>query len=186
MSRKKWVVSQCDKNRAADIAENCGIEPFAAFLLCSRGMTDEFEVESFLYDTDLIDPFTLPDMEKACQRIHLALEKGERITVFGDYDADGVTSTALLYSYLLSCGANVDYYIPDRSGEGYGMNTCAIDTLKGRDTTLIITVDNGISAIEEIEYAKALGIDVVVTDHHRVGEALPDAVAVVDPHREDS
>lgn len=186
MSRKKWVVSQCDKNRAADIAENCGIEPFAAFLLCSRGMTDEFEVESFLYDTDLIDPFTLPDMEKACQRIHLAMENGEKITVFGDYDADGVTSTALLYSYLLSCGASVDYYIPDRSGEGYGMNNCAIDTLKERNTTLIITVDNGISAIEEINYAKTLGIDVVVTDHHRVGDVLPDAVAVVDPHREDS
>ncbi len=186
LSRKKWVVSKCDRDRAADIAENCGIEPFAAFLLCSRGMTDEFEVESFLYDTDLIDPFTLPDMEKACERAQRALEDGERITVFGDYDADGVTSTALLYSYLLSRGASVDYYIPDRTSEGYGMNNCAIDTLKQRGTNLIITVDNGISAIEEIEYAKTLRIDVVVTDHHRAGEVLPDAVAVVDPHREDS
>ncbi len=186
LSRKKWVIAQSDKERAADIAENCGIEPFAAFLLCSRGMTDEFEVESFLYDTDLIDPFTLPDMDKACQRILDAMEKGEKITVFGDYDADGVTSTALLYSYLLSQGASVDYYIPDRTGEGYGMNNCAIDTLKQRNTSLIITVDNGISAIEEIAYAKSLGIDVVVTDHHKVGEVLPDAVAVVDPHREDS
>ncbi len=186
LSRKKWVIAQSDKERAADIAENCGIEPFAAFLLCSRGMTDEFEVESFLYDTDLIDPFTLPDMDKACQRILDAMENGEKITVFGDYDADGVTSTALLYSYLLSQGASVDYYIPDRTGEGYGMNNCAIDTLKQRNTSLIITVDNGISAIEEIAYAKSLGIDVVVTDHHKVGEVLPDAVAVVDPHREDS
>lgn len=186
MSRKKWVVSQCDRDRAADIAENCGIEPFAAFLLCSRGMTDEFEVESFLYDTDLIDPFTLPDMEKACQRVLTAMENGEKITVFGDYDADGVTSTALLYSYLSSQGASVDYYIPDRTGEGYGMNNHAIEALKERGTSLIITVDNGISAISEIEYAKALGIDVVVTDHHRVGDSLPDAVAVVDPHREDS
>ena len=186
LSRKKWVVSQCDRDRAADIAENCGIEPFAAFLLCSRGMTDEFEVESFLYDTDLIDPFTLPDMDKACKRVHNALENGEKITVFGDYDADGVTSTALLYSYLSSQGASVDYYIPDRTGEGYGMNNCAIDTLKERGTSLIITVDNGISALSEIEYAKTLGIDVVVTDHHRVGETLPDAVAVVDPHRPDS
>ena len=186
LSRKKWVIAQSDKDRAADIAENCGIEPFAAFLLCSRGMTDEFEVESFLYDTDLIDPFTLPDMDKACQRIQEAMENGEKITVFGDYDADGVTSTALMYSYLLSQGASVDYYIPDRIGEGYGMNNCAIDTLKQRNTSLIITVDNGISAIEEIAYAKSLGIDVVVTDHHKVGEVLPDAVAVVDPHREDS
>ena len=186
LSRKKWVVSQCDKDRAADIAENCGIEPFAAFLLCSRGMTDEFEVESFLYDTDLIDPFTLPDMEKACQRVHKALEAGEKITVFGDYDADGVTSTALLYSYLSAQGANVDYYIPDRSEEGYGMNISAVDTLKERGTNLIITVDNGISALNEIEYCKSLGIDVVVTDHHKTGDVLPDAIAVVDPHRADS
>ncbi len=186
MNRKKWVVSPCDRDAAATIAENCGVEPFAAFLLCSRGMTDEFEIESFLYDTDLIDPYTLPDMEKAVERVNQALENGERITVFGDYDCDGVTSTALLYSYLSSRGANVDYYIPDRSGEGYGMNLGAIDILKSRGTNIIITVDNGISAIEEIAYAKTLGIDVVVTDHHRVGEILPDAVAVVDPHREDS
>ncbi len=186
MNRKKWVVSPCDRDAAATIAENCGVEPFAAFLLCSRGMTDEFEIESFLYDTDLIDPYTLPDMEKAVERVNQALEDGERITVFGDYDCDGVTSTALLYSYLSSRGANVDYYIPDRSGEGYGMNLGAIDILKSRGTNVIITVDNGISAVEEIAYAKALGIDVVVTDHHRVGEILPDAVAVVDPHREDS
>ncbi len=186
MSRKKWVVSSCDKDRAAAIAENCGVEPFAAYLLCARGMTDEFEIESFLYDTDLIDPFTLPDMEKACERIHKAIDSGERITVFGDYDADGVTSTALLYSYLSSCGAQVDCYIPDRADEGYGMNNRAIDILKERGTQLIVTVDNGVSAIEEIEYAKSLGMDVVVTDHHRVGDILPDAVAVVDPHREDS
>ncbi len=186
MNRKKWVVSPCDRDAAATIAENCGVEPFAAFLLCSRGMTDEFEIESFLYDTDLIDPYTLPDMEKAVERVNQALENGERITVFGDYDCDGVTSTALLYSYLTSRGANVDYYIPDRSGEGYGMNLGAIDILKSRGTNVIITVDNGISAVEEIAYAKTLGIDVVVTDHHRVGEVLPDAVAVVDPHREDS
>ena len=186
LNRKKWIVSPCDRELAADIAENCGIEPFAALLLCARGMTDEFEVESFLFDTELIDPFTLPDMEKACERVHKAVDEGERITVFGDYDADGVTSTALMYLFLSSCGAVVDYYIPDRAEEGYGMNNCAIDTLKERGTSLIITVDNGISAIEEIEYAKSLGIDVVVTDHHKVGEVLPDAVAVVDPHRADS
>ena len=186
LSLKKWVVSSCDRDLAADIAENCGIEPFAAFLLCARGMTDEFEVESFLYDTDLIDPFTLPDMAEAVERVSVAIESSERITVFGDYDADGVTSTALLYSYLVSRGANVDCYIPDREGEGYGMNNCAIDALKERGTSLIITVDNGISAIDEIKYANALGIDVVVTDHHRVGEVLPEAIAVVDPHREDS
>ncbi len=186
MSRKKWVVSDCNKDIAASLAENCGVDPFAAFLLCARGMTDEFEIESFLYDADLIDPYELPDMEKAVERILIAIENGERVTVFGDFDADGVTSTALLYLYLSSKNASVDYYIPNRSGEGYGMNKNAIDILKERGTGLIITVDNGISAVEEIDYANSLGIDVVVTDHHRVGEELPKAVAVVDPHRKDS
>ena len=185
MSRKKWVVSPCDRDRAAAIAENCGIEPFAAFLLCARGMTDEFDVESFLYDTDLADPLTLPDMDKACERIDDALASGEHITVFGDYDADGVTSTALVYSYLKSRGAVVDYYIPDRT-EGYGMNCEVIDRLKERGTSLIVTVDNGISAVDEVAHAGEIGIDVVVTDHHQVGDVMPAAVAVVDPHREDS
>ncbi|MBQ6935350.1 MAG: single-stranded-DNA-specific exonuclease RecJ [Clostridia bacterium] len=185
MNRKKWIVSECNRDIAAEIAENCGVDPFAAYLLVARGLTDEFLVESFLYDTDIIDPFLLPDMEKACERIKSAIESGEKITVFGDYDADGVTSTALLYSYLSENSANVDYYIPDRAGEGYGMNIEAIESLKERGTSLIITVDNGISAVEEIEKAKELSIDVVVTDHHQAGEVLPDAVAVVDPHRKD-
>lgn len=185
MKRKKWIVSECDKDLAAEIAENCGVDPFAAYLLVARGFTDEFLVESFLYDTDISDPFTLPDMDKACERIKSAIDSNEKITIFGDYDADGVTSTALLYSYLSKNGANVDYYIPDRAGEGYGMSISAIESLKERGTSLIITVDNGISAIEEIEKAKELSIDVVVTDHHQVGEVLPDAVAVVDPHRKD-
>jgi single-stranded-DNA-specific exonuclease RecJ len=124
-------------------------------------------------------------MEKACERINKAIDGGEKITVFGDYDADGVTSTALLYSYLFKNGANVDYYIPDRAGEGYGMSVSAMELLKERGTSLVITVDNGISAIEEVEKAKELSIDVVVTDHHQAGDCLPDAVAVVDPHRKD-
>ena len=185
MNRKKWIVNKCDKDLAANIAENCGVDPFVAYLLVARGFTDEFLVESFLYDTDICDPFTLPDMEKACERIKSAIDACEKITIFGDYDADGVTSTALLYSYLSKVGASVDYYIPDRAGEGYGMNVSAIETLKERGTKLVITVDNGISAIEEIEKAKELGIDVVVTDHHQAGEVLPDAVEVVDPHRKD-
>ena len=182
MSRKKWIVSGCDKDRAAEIAENCGIEPFAAYILCARGLQSEEAIDAFLQDAELCDPFSLPDMEEACRRIDIALENGERITVFGDYDADGVTSTALLYTYLSKLGANVDYYIPDRASEGYGMNLAAIDEIKSRGTALIITVDNGISAVEEIAYAKKLGIDTVVTDHHKAGDVLPDAAAVVDPH----
>ncbi len=185
MNRKKWIVSECDRDVAAEIAENCGVDPFAAYLLVARGLTDAFLVESFLYDTDISDPFTLPDMEKACERIKSAIDSNEKITIFGDYDADGVTSTALLYSYLSRKGANVDYYVPDRAEEGYGMSISAIEALKERGTSLIITVDNGISALEEIEKAKELSIDVVVTDHHQAGERLPEAVAVVDPHRKD-
>ncbi len=186
VNRKKWVVADCNKDLAAEIAENCGIEPFSAYLLVSRGMTDELEVESFLFDTDIIDPFTLPDMALAVERVKKAIDENEKITIFGDYDADGVTSTAILYSYLSENGANVDYYIPDRAGEGYGMSISAIEQLKERGTSLIITVDNGISAIDEINKANELGIDVVVTDHHQAGEVLPAAVAVVDPHRKDS
>lgn len=184
MSRKRWIVTGCDRDRAAELAENCGIEPFAAYILCSRGLCDEASVEEFLTDAELCDPYSLPGMEDACRRIDIALDGGEKITVFGDYDADGVTSTALLYTYLSKLGANVDYYIPDRAHEGYGMNLAAIDEIKARGTSLIITVDNGISAVKEIEYAKNLGIDTVVTDHHKAGDILPDAVAVVDPHIE--
>lgn len=184
LNRKKWVVSPCDKECAASIAESCGLDPFAAYLLCSRGFTDEFEVESFLYDVDLLDPLLLPDMDKACERIETAIIGGEQITVFGDYDADGVTSTALLYSYLKSRGAAVDYFIPERES-GYGMSCDVIDMLKARGTSLIVTVDNGISAVKEIAHAAELGVDVVVTDHHQVGDELPSAVAVVDAHRQD-
>lgn len=184
LSRKNWLVAAGDRDLAAQIAENCGIDPFAAYLLCARGFTDEFEVESFLFDGDLCDPFSLPDMQKACERITRACESGERITVFGDYDCDGVTATALLYSYLCNRGADVDWYIPDRAAEGYGMHNGAIDLLKERGTSLIVTVDNGISSVDEVDYARSLGMDVVITDHHRAGSILPDAVAVVDPHIE--
>lgn len=124
-------------------------------------------------------------MDKAADRVRFAVENGEKICVYGDYDADGVTSTALLYSYLETVGANVMYYIPSRESEGYGMNMSAIDKLNDENVDLIITVDNGISAVEEIAYAKTLGIETVVTDHHMPGEKLPDAVAVVDMHRPD-
>lgn len=185
MSRKKWIVSGCDKDVAAHIAESCGIEPFTAYLLCSRGYTDEFAVDSYLYDDDICDPYLLPDMERAVGAVREAIQSGKRVTVFGDYDADGVTATALLYMYLKSKGANVDFYIPDRAVEGYGMNRDAIAFLKNRGTQFIITVDNGISADGEVKYAKELGIETVITDHHRPGGVLPDALAVVDPHRED-
>ena len=124
-------------------------------------------------------------MEKACVRVHEAIAQEELICVYGDYDADGVTSTALLYSYLEAVGARVMYYIPSREAEGYGMNNAAVDTLHQKGVKLIVTVDNGIAAINEIRYAKSLGVDTVVTDHHMPLGELPDACAVVDLHRSD-
>lgn len=186
MSRKKWTIAHIDKDAAAQVAEAHSLDPFTALILVSRGITEYEDVEEF-FDSDFsfCDPFLITDMDKAVGRIKKAVDDFEKICVFGDYDADGVTSTALMYSYLSEHGADVMYYIPDRVTEGYGMSCSAIDKLHEQGVKLIVTVDNGISAVEEIKYAKSLGIDCVVTDHHKVGETLPEAVAVVDPHRED-
>jgi len=155
-------------------------------LLQIRGITTAQEIEDFLHnDTEIEPPWDIKDMEKACVRVHEAIAQEELICVYGDYDADGVTSTALLYSYLEAIGARVMYYIPSREAEGYGMNNAAVDTLHQKGVKLIVTVDNGIAAINEIRYAKSLGIDTVVTDHHMPLGELPDACAVVDLHRSD-
>jgi len=155
-------------------------------LLQIRGITTAEEIDDFLHNEDEIaPPWEIKDMEQACRRVHAAIEQDEFICVYGDYDADGVTSTALLYSYLEAIGAHVMYYIPSREAEGYGMNNAAVDALHKKGVRLIITVDNGVAAISEIRYAKSLGIDTVVTDHHMPLGELPDACAVVDLHRSD-
>ncbi len=186
MSRKKWLTAHIDKELAAQVAENHSLDPFTALILVSRGITEYEDVEEFFdCDFSFCDPYLIADMEKAVERIEKAINEKEKICVYGDYDADGVTATALMYSYLSSRDADVMYYIPDRISEGYGMNCNAITSLHEKGVKLIVTVDNGISAIEEIRYANSLGIETVVTDHHQVGKILPDAVAVIDPHRED-
>lgn len=187
MIRKMWVVPDCDKDLAAQLAEEFSIEPLTAYLLVSRGITDDMEVEEFLDPMAplMLDPFSLADMEKAVERIEAAIQNGESMAVFGDYDADGITATALLYSYLKSRRAAVTRYIPDRMSEGYGLNANAVRKLAGEGVKLIVTVDNGVSAIEEAALCRELGVDLIVTDHHKVGDVLPDAVAVVDPHRPD-
>lgn len=183
---KKWMISELDKNKVRELSDRYQIPVFTAMLLTIRGLTEQKQLERFFDRSAVLpDPFLIKDMDKAVQRIKKAVASGEKICVYGDYDCDGVTSTALLYSYLESVFANVMYYIPDRSGEGYGMNRAAIDKLKEEQVELIITVDNGISAIDEIAYAEKLGIDVVVTDHHAPQDLLPHAVAVVNPHRLD-
>lgn len=185
MNRKRWQIAPCDKNLARELAQECEIDALVALILVSRGVSDPFEVEEFLSDDQQLgDPFEFIDMDKAVDRIHSALDNGERICVYGDYDADGVTSTAMLFTYLSSKGADVIYMVPERA-EGYGLHNAAVDRMKEQNVKLMITVDNGITAVDEVEYAVQRGIDVVVTDHHLPQSELPNACAVVDPHRDD-
>lgn len=186
MILRKWEVRPLDKERAAAFAQTYGVPFFLAMLMNIRGLDDAAHLREFLGEGEpLSDPFLLKDMDKAAARITRAVDNMEKIAVYGDYDADGVTSTAMLYSYLETRGADVIFYIPQREGEGYGMNIGAVEYLKEQGVTLIVTVDNGISSVQEVARANELGIDVVVTDHHRPQEILPDAVAVVDAYRPD-
>ncbi len=188
---KNWILKSNDveENTAAisEISKDLGINPIIAKLLYNRGYTDVLSAKSFIYMESemLASPFDMKDMTLGIKRVESAISNGEKITVYGDYDVDGVTSVCTLYLYLRSKGADIDYYIPNRSGEGYGVSCTAIDGIKERGTGLIITVDTGITAIEEIEYAKSIGIDVVVTDHHECRADLPTAAAVINPHRPD-
>lgn len=186
MILRKWEVRPLNKERAAAFAQTYGVPFFLAMLMNIRGLDDAAHLREFLGEGEpLSDPFLLKDMDKAAARITRAVDNMEKIAVYGDYDADGVTSTAMLYSYLETRGADVIFYIPQREGEGYGMNIGAVEYLKEQGVSLIVTVDNGISSVQEVARANELGIDVVVTDHHRPQEILPDAVAVVDAYRPD-
>jgi len=186
MSFKKWEIAEIDKQLAKELSIECDIDPIVALIASSRGYTDPTEIEEFLSDEPIFsDPKESVDIILAADIVNSAIENGDKIAVFGDYDCDGVTATSLLYSYLQSRNARCTYYIPDRFTEGYGMNCDAIKKLAEDNVRLIITVDNGIACIEEIAFANSLGIEVVVTDHHLPGEILPDAAAIVDPHRKD-
>lgn len=187
MAHVLWDRIKPNKERSRAIAEKWGIPGYAAHLLATRGFESDEEINMMLGigEPEFFDPFLIKDMDKAVERIERAIDSFENIAVFGDYDVDGVTSAAMVCSFLEMNGANVYAVIPDRETEGYGMKKAAIDKIHERGTTLIITVDNGISANEEIDYAASLGIDVVVTDHHQPGEVLPNAAAVVNPHRQD-
>lgn len=167
MILRKWEVRPLDKERAAAFAQTYGVPFFHAMLMNIRGLDDAAHLREFLGEGEpLSDPFLLKDMDKAAARITRAVDNMEKIAVYGDYDADGVTSTAMLYSYLETRGADVIFYIPQRGG--YGMNMGAVEYLKEQKAvSLIVTVDNGISSVQEVARANELGIDVVVTDHHR-------------------
>ena len=183
---KKWIVKKCDKQLKNTISEKFSLPSVLSTLLVIRGITGDEEIEDFMEGEELrLDPFSFKDMDKAVERILFAVENSEKICIYGDFDVDGITSTALLYSYLSDIGADVMYYIPIRDEEGYGMNKNAVEKLYNRKVKLIVTVDNGIAAKDEIDYAESLGIDVVVTDHHMPQGEIPRACAVVNPHRED-
>ena len=188
---KNWILKSDDTPEAIaavqDIAMSLGINPIVAKLLFNRGYTDPMSAKAFIYmeSETLPSPFEMQDIDKGINRISRAVKSGEKITVYGDYDVDGVTSVCTLYLYLKSIGADVDYYIPNRAGEGYGVSLSAIEMLKAQGTNLIITVDTGVTAIEEIAAARELGVDFIVTDHHECREDLPNADAVINPHRMD-
>ena len=175
------------KNSIIEIATKLGINPIIATLLYNRGYQDHESATSFIrMENEMLrNPFDMIDMMKGVQRIKQALDNKEKITVYGDYDVDGVTSVCTLYLYLKSLGADVEYYIPNRTGEGYGVSVAAIDALGDGGTNLIITVDTGITANDEVAYAKEKGIDFLITDHHECRSDIPEAVAVINPHRPD-
>jgi single-stranded-DNA-specific exonuclease len=188
---KRWLLHEEgeDFSPAAveEIASTLGVSRVLARLLVCRGHRDAESARSFIcMESELLhNPFAMKDIERAVNRIRRAIRMKEKITIYGDYDVDGVTAVCTLYLYLKKRGAEVDYYIPNRAGEGYGVSCPAIQSLAENGTRLIVTVDTGITAKAEVAYAKTLGVDMVVTDHHECRADLPEAEAVVNPHRPD-
>ena len=184
MSINSWNICEFNKKEILKYSKEWGFPAITSSILYSRGFRTEEDIEDFVRGNIIREnPFNITDMDKLVNRVKKAIENKEKICVYGDYDADGVTSTALIYLFLKSKYADVCYYVPERDRDGYGLNVNAIDFIKNLGVKLIFTVDNGVTAIKEVEYANKLGIDTVITDHHRVPKELPNAVAIVDPFR---
>ena len=183
--RKRWVEVACDEGAAARLASTLNLHPLAARVLATRGLADPGDAERFLAArlTDLPDPFSMRGMEAAVERLALALSRGEKIALYGDYDVDGVTSTSLLAHVLRACGADPVTYVPHRLAEGYGLNAAAVEKLASRGVNLLVTLDCGITSVEEVRVATAHGLDTIVVDHHTVPVALPAASAILNPHQ---
>lgn len=181
---KKWLINSPDVAKTEDLLKKTDLTRLCAEVLISRNMTDLSELSDFFSEGNLSDPFLIKDMKEAVETITEAVESGELICIYGDYDCDGITATAILYNYLECAGANIIYHINERD-MGYGLNSDAIKSLHEQGVELIITVDNGISAIGEAELIAELGIKLVITDHHQPSEILPKAAAIVNPHRKD-
>ena len=186
MKFQKWRIAEPHPEAAARLTA-AGYPCLVSAVLASRGIATAEEAAAFLEHEQRLtySPFLMADMDKAVERVQRALADHERIAVFGDYDVDGITATCILVDYLQSRGADVLHYIPRRIEDGYGLSVDAIEGLYRKGTRLLITVDCGITGVEEVDFANSLGMDVVVTDHHECKETLPRAVAVVDPHRPD-
>ena len=186
--KKKWEFISNDANQIKELAEKNNISTLLANIFINKGITDEKDIELFINPTrdDFHDPYEMPDMEKAINRIIKAMDQKEKTIIYGDYDVDGITSITVLKKFFLDRGFDVGTYIPNRLNEGYGLNKDAIKEIADQGYKLIITVDCGISGIEEIEYAYSLGLEVIVTDHHEPLDEIPKAVAVVDCKRKDN
>ncbi len=187
MLKKKWLIREFDKTRVLEMSKTFGISPLTAIILYNREIRDDEAITQFLSrDLGVMhDPFLLKNMEKAVERIRKARDNNEKVTIYGDYDVDGITAIAILYKYLTEMGIEVAYYIPDRMQEGYGVNRDALDKIREGGSSLIITVDTGITAVEEGEYAKEIGLDIIITDHHECKETIPDVYAAIDPKQKD-
>ena len=185
---KKWQVYQVEDEKVEELEKKYSINKLLATILVNRGITEEDKIEKFLKPkrSDFYDPYGMPDMNIAVERIIKAIENKEKTIIYGDYDVDGITSVTVLKSFLEERGLQVAEYIPNRLEEGYGLNKKAVEYIASQGYTLMITVDCGISAIEEVQYANELGIETIVTDHHEPGNELPNALAVVDAKRKDN
>ncbi len=184
--QKKWVIKDYDKDQVLKLKNDFKLTDIMSKLLLARDVKYN-EIDKFLNGTlkDIKDPYLLKDMNKLVDRIDKAIQDKEKICIYGDYDVDGITSITIMYQFLSSLGADVTYYLPDRLIEGYGVNTSALDVIKKRGVSLVITVDCGITAVEETKYAKSIGLDICITDHHECAEILPDAIAIVNPKQKD-
>lgn len=185
---KKWQIYETNKEKVKELEEKYGINELLATILVNRNIVNEDEIRLFLHPTrnDFHDPFLIKDMDIAVERILKAIKDNQKVTIYGDYDVDGITSITVLKSFLKDVGLEVNSYIPNRLEEGYGLNKEAVKKIVEDGCELMITVDCGISAIEEIDYATKLGIETIVTDHHEPGTELPKALAVIDNKRKDS
>ena len=184
---KKWEIYNVNKKQVNEISLKYGVSELLATVLCNRNI-DEEDLSIFLNPTrhDFFDPFLMPDMEIAVERILKAIELKEKVIIYGDYDVDGITSTTVLKKFLKEHGLDVGYYIPNRLDEGYGLNKDAISKIKEDGYKLIITVDCGISGIDEVDFANSIGLEVIITDHHEQLDIIPNSLAIVDAKRKES